>query len=85
MLGGERGVDDTGEVEDCGPLAVALGLPDDLSVEEGGGFGLRNATERLRLLGNDPRPTSPEEFKARMAADIAKWTAVVDGANFERI
>ena len=41
--------------------------------------------ERLRALGNDPRPTSPEQFKARMAADIAKGTAVVESANFERI
>jgi tripartite-type tricarboxylate transporter receptor subunit TctC len=41
--------------------------------------------ERLRALGNDPRPMSPGEFKARMAADVAKWTAVVDSINFERI
>jgi tripartite-type tricarboxylate transporter receptor subunit TctC len=41
--------------------------------------------ERLRALGNEPRPSTPEEFKARMAADIAKWTAVVDSSNFERI
>jgi tripartite-type tricarboxylate transporter receptor subunit TctC len=41
--------------------------------------------ERLRALGNDPKPTSPEQFKARMAADVAKWTAVVDSINFERI
>jgi tripartite-type tricarboxylate transporter receptor subunit TctC len=41
--------------------------------------------ERLRALGNDPRPTTPEEFRARIADDIAKWTAVVDSAHFERI
>jgi tripartite-type tricarboxylate transporter receptor subunit TctC len=41
--------------------------------------------ERLRMLANDPHPTSPEQFKARMQADIAKWTAVVDDMNFERI
>ena len=41
--------------------------------------------ERFRALGNEPRPTSPAEFKARMEADIAKWTAVVEGMNFERI
>jgi tripartite-type tricarboxylate transporter receptor subunit TctC len=41
--------------------------------------------ERLRALGNEPRPSSPQEFKARMAADIAKWTAVVDSSGFERI
>ena len=41
--------------------------------------------ERLRALGNDPQPTTPEEFRARIADDIAKWTAVVDSAHFERI
>src|SRR5262249_9244944 len=29
--------------------------------------------ERLRALGNEPAATSPEQFKTRMAADIAKW------------
>ena len=33
------GVYYSGEVEDGGPLAVALSLPDDFAVEEGGGFG----------------------------------------------
>ena len=33
-----EGFDDAGEVENGGPLAFATGLPDDLAVEEGGGF-----------------------------------------------
>ena len=41
--------------------------------------------ERLRMVGNEPRPSMPEQLRARMAADIAKWTAVVDSTNFERI
>jgi tripartite-type tricarboxylate transporter receptor subunit TctC len=41
--------------------------------------------ERLHAIGNEPKPTSPQQFKARLQADIAKWTAVVDAANFERI
>jgi tripartite-type tricarboxylate transporter receptor subunit TctC len=41
--------------------------------------------ERLKAQGNDPRPSSPNEFKARIAADIEKWTAVVASANIERI
>ena len=35
----EAGVYYTGEVEDGGPFAVAVGLPDDFAVEECGGFG----------------------------------------------
>lgn len=41
--------------------------------------------ERLRMVGNEPKPSTPEQLRARMAADIAKWTAVVDSTNFERI
>jgi tripartite-type tricarboxylate transporter receptor subunit TctC len=41
--------------------------------------------ERIRLVGNDPSPSSPEAFKARIAADIDKWTRVVDAARIERI
>jgi tripartite-type tricarboxylate transporter receptor subunit TctC len=41
--------------------------------------------ERLRALGNDPRPTTPDEFRARIVDDVAKWAAVVDSAHFERI
>lgn len=41
--------------------------------------------ERLRMVGNEPKPSTPEQLRARMAADVAKWTAVVDSTNFERI
>ncbi len=44
-----------------------------------------DVVERFRARGNEPRPTTPQEFKARMEADIAKWTAVVDAMHFERI
>ena len=40
---------------------------------------------RIHALGREPRPTSPEEFRARMVEDVAKWTKVVDGAKIERI
>jgi tripartite-type tricarboxylate transporter receptor subunit TctC len=41
--------------------------------------------ERLRSFGNKPSPSTPDEFKARLAADIAKWTKLVDDIHFERI
>ena len=41
--------------------------------------------ERLRSFGNEPSPCTPDEFKARTAADIAKWTKLVDDIHFERI
>jgi len=44
-----------------------------------------NVAERLRALGNEPAASSPEQFKTRMAADIAKWTRLADDIHFERI
>ena len=34
--------------------------------------------ERLRAFGNEPAPSTPEEFKKRLADDIATWTALAD-------
>ena len=41
--------------------------------------------ERLRAFGNDPRPSSRDEFRTRVIADIDKWTNVVATAHIERI
>jgi tripartite-type tricarboxylate transporter receptor subunit TctC len=41
--------------------------------------------ERIKLVGNEPSPSSPDAFRARIAADIDKWTRVVDAAKIERI
>jgi tripartite-type tricarboxylate transporter receptor subunit TctC len=70
-------------------LVAPAGLPDAilsrLNTEVVAILNEPDVGARLRLLGNEPKPTSPQEFKARMAADVAKWTAVVDSTNFERI
>jgi tripartite-type tricarboxylate transporter receptor subunit TctC len=67
------------------PAGLPAAIVNRLNAEVTGILREPTVVERLRALGNEPRPTSPEEFKARMAADIAKWTAVVDGGGFERI
>jgi len=38
---------------------------------------------RLKILGNNPVSCSPEEFKARIASDVEKWTAIVAAAKVE--
>jgi tripartite-type tricarboxylate transporter receptor subunit TctC len=40
---------------------------------------------KLHAFGNEPAPCSPEEFKQRIEADIAKWTAVVEQVHFQKI
>jgi len=41
--------------------------------------------ERLHAFSNDAKPSTPEEFKARIESDIAKWSAVVEQIHFEKI
>jgi len=41
--------------------------------------------ERLHTFGNEPAPSSPEEFKKRLADDIAVWSALADQIHFEKI
>ena len=40
---------------------------------------------RLRAFGNEPAPSSPEEFKKRLIDDIAVWTALAEQIHFEKI
>jgi tripartite-type tricarboxylate transporter receptor subunit TctC len=41
--------------------------------------------EQLRKLGNNPKPTTPGEFRVRLIAEIETWTKVIAAANIERI
>jgi tripartite-type tricarboxylate transporter receptor subunit TctC len=41
--------------------------------------------ERLHAFGNEPAPTTPEEFRKRLTDDIATWTTVADEIHFEKI
>ena len=41
--------------------------------------------ERIHALGSDPRGGTPDDFKALIAKDIARWTKVIADAGIERI
>jgi tripartite-type tricarboxylate transporter receptor subunit TctC len=41
--------------------------------------------ENLKKIGNSPRPSSPEDYKAKLVTDIALWKSVVEGAHLSRI
>jgi tripartite-type tricarboxylate transporter receptor subunit TctC len=41
--------------------------------------------ERLRTLGNEPKASSAEAFKVRVADDVKKWTKLVSDANIEQL
>jgi tripartite-type tricarboxylate transporter receptor subunit TctC len=70
-------------------IAAPAGLPDDIAMrlnrELAAVLAEPTVIEKLKKIGNIPRPSSPEDFKARLAADIALWKGVVDGAHLTRI
>jgi tripartite-type tricarboxylate transporter receptor subunit TctC len=39
--------------------------------------------EKLRVFGNEPKPSTGEAFKARVASDITMWTKLVADAHIE--
>ena len=47
----EGGFYAAGEAEDCGPLAFAVGLPDDIAVEKGGYFGWGEIAVEVEVFG----------------------------------
>lgn len=65
------------------------GMPDDivkrLNKEIAAIVAEPAVVERFKALGNDPKASTPDEFKRRVAADIDRWTKVVADAKIERI
>ena len=41
--------------------------------------------EKLKKIGSVPKPSSPDEYKTRVIADIAQWKSVVEDAHIARI
>ena len=41
--------------------------------------------DRLKKIGGEVKPTTPEGFRERVASDVAKWTKVVADAGIERV
>jgi tripartite-type tricarboxylate transporter receptor subunit TctC len=41
--------------------------------------------ERIHALGSEPKAGPPEDFKTRIAGDVARWTKVIADAGIERI
>jgi tripartite-type tricarboxylate transporter receptor subunit TctC len=68
-----------------GPAGMPESLVDRLNVELANVLADPAVIERIHGIGNVPAPTSPRDFRARIAADIAKWSAVIEGAHIEKI
>lgn len=70
-------------------IAAPAGLPASLVKRMNGEIAavLRDISviAKLQQFGNTPIPSSPDQFKSRLAKDIAQWTEVVAEANIERV
>jgi tripartite-type tricarboxylate transporter receptor subunit TctC len=69
----------------AGPAGMPAPIVHRLNAEIAAILAEQPVIERLRALGNDPRSSTPDEFKARVADDVGKWTSVVADANIERL
>ena len=68
-----------------GPAVLPAPVLNRLHTELTGILAEPAIVEQLRRLGNDPSPTTPRAFRARLAADIETWSEVVAAANIEKI
>jgi tripartite-type tricarboxylate transporter receptor subunit TctC len=66
------------------PAGLAPPVLDRLNSELTGVLAEPQFAEKLRALGNEPKISTGDAFKARVASDIKVWTKVVADANIER-
>lgn len=43
-----------------------------------------DVTKKLRAIGAEPYPSTPEQTRARMKSEIARWKTVIEQANIPR-
>jgi tripartite-type tricarboxylate transporter receptor subunit TctC len=68
-----------------GPAGLPALIAERISKEVAAVLADAAVVEKLKLLGNEAKASSPDAFKARVVADIEKWNQVVAAANIERI
>lgn len=69
----------------AGPANMPQPMVEKLNAEVGASLAEPETIERIKKIGADPRPTTPDGYRSRVASDIAKWSKVVADAGIERI
>jgi tripartite-type tricarboxylate transporter receptor subunit TctC len=69
----------------AGPAGMPQPMLEKLNAEVAASLAEPETVERIKKIGADPRPTTPDGYRSRVASDIAKWTKVVADAGIERI
>jgi tripartite-type tricarboxylate transporter receptor subunit TctC len=67
------------------PAGLAPTISGRLNTELAGILADPPLVEKLRALGNEPKASNGDAFRARVASDVEIWTKVVSDANIERI
>jgi tripartite-type tricarboxylate transporter receptor subunit TctC len=68
-----------------GPAGLPAAIVSKLNAEITATLRESEVGERIRALGSEPSPSTPEKLKARLSSDVAKWNKVIDVAKIERI
>jgi tripartite-type tricarboxylate transporter receptor subunit TctC len=68
-----------------GPAGIPEAVVERLNLEIGRVLCEPAVAERMRAIGTEPKASTPQDLKARMQADLARWTSVVEAVNFQRI
>jgi tripartite-type tricarboxylate transporter receptor subunit TctC len=73
----------------CQGVVAPAGLPADITAVVNSAVAATLAdpdvVEKLKKIGSSPRPSTPQDYKARVIADIAQWKIVIDEAHVARI
>jgi tripartite-type tricarboxylate transporter receptor subunit TctC len=68
-----------------GPAGIPAPLVARMNAELQSILAEPETVDRLKKIGGEVKPTTPDGFRDRVASDIAKWTKVVADAGIERI
>jgi len=69
----------------CGPAKLPQEITARLNRAINALIAEPDAIEKIHKLGSEPKGGTPDDFKALIARDIARWTKVIDEAKIERI
>ena len=69
----------------AGPAGLAADFVSKVSGEVRAILADPAVVKRLREMGSDTAPGTPDEFGARVADDVTKWTKVVEEAKIPRV
>ena len=82
---GLSGYSVTGWLGIAGPAGLPPAFVSKINTEVRAILAEQAVIERLRQLGADLTPTTPEAFKGRVISDIAKWTKVINDAKIPKV